>query len=97
MSFIDSEKLNVIKNDYPNIDIEQFATEKGYIQISDDSMIDEIVDQVLNDPVAEKAVTDLRNGNDKVIGFLVGQVMQKSAGKANPKKVQEVIKRKVQG
>ena len=86
------EALLVGAND---IDIEQFATEKGYIQISDDSMIDEIVDQVLNDPAAEKAVTDLRNGNEKVIGFLVGQVMQKSAGKANPKKVQEAIKNKI--
>ena len=77
-------------------DIERFATEKGYIQISDDNMIDEIVDQVLNDPAAEKAVADLKKGNDKVIGFLVGQVMQKSAGKANPKKVQEVINNKIQ-
>ena len=76
-------------------DIEKYATEKGYIQESNEDAISSIVDEVLNDPSATKAVEDLRNGNDKVIGFLVGQVMKKSGGKANPSLVQKMIKEKI--
>lgn len=76
-------------------DIEKYATEKGYIQESNEDAISAIVDEVLNDPSATKAVEDLKNGNDKVIGFLVGQVMKKSGGKANPGLVQKMIKEKI--
>jgi len=76
-------------------EIEQYATEKGYIQNSDEDAISMIVDEVLNDIASAKAVEDLKNGNDKVIGFLVGQVMKKSGGKANPSLVQKIIKEKI--
>lgn len=71
------------------------AEEKNLIQVSDESAIVAIVDEVLNDPISEKAVTDLKNGNEKVIGFLVGQVMKKSNGKANPSIVQKIIKERI--
>jgi aspartyl-tRNA(Asn)/glutamyl-tRNA(Gln) amidotransferase subunit B len=77
----------------PNI--EKYATDKGYIQNSDMDDISRIVDEVLGDLSSVKAVEDLRNGNDKVIGFLVGQVMRKSGGKANPGLVQKIIKEKI--
>lgn len=77
----------------PNI--EQYATDKGYIQNSDIDVISGIVDEVLVDVSSVKAVEDLRNGNDKVIGFLVGQVMKKSGGKANPNLVQKIIRDKI--
>jgi aspartyl-tRNA(Asn)/glutamyl-tRNA(Gln) amidotransferase subunit B len=73
-------------------DIEKYAVDKGYIQVSDENIIIEIVDEVLGEPAFKKAVEDLRNGNDKVIGFLVGQVMKKSGGKANPALVQKIIR-----
>jgi aspartyl-tRNA(Asn)/glutamyl-tRNA(Gln) amidotransferase subunit B len=76
-------------------DIEKYAIDKGYIQNSDIDVISEIVDEVLTDPSSVKAVEDLKNGNDKVIGFLVGQVMRKSGGKANPGLVQKLIREKV--
>ena len=76
-------------------DIEKYATDKGYIQNSDIDAISAIVNEVLNDPSAAKAVEDLKSGNDKVIGFLVGQVMKKSGGKANPGLVQKLIREKV--
>lgn len=76
-------------------DIEKYATDKGYIQNSDIDAISAIVDEVLNDPSATKAIEDLKSGNDKVIGFLVGQVMKKSGGKANPGLVQKLIREKV--
>lgn len=71
------------------------ATQKNLIQVSDESEILAIVEQVLADDSSKKAVDDLKNGNDKVIGYLVGQVMKKSGGKANPTKVQQIIRKKV--
>jgi aspartyl-tRNA(Asn)/glutamyl-tRNA(Gln) amidotransferase subunit B len=76
-------------------DIESYANEKGYIQVSDESSIAKIVDEVLADASSTKAVADLKNGNDKVIGFLVGQVMKKSGGKANPALAQKLIRERI--
>lgn len=77
------------------IDIEAYATDKGYIQESNEGAIIAIVEEVLADPSSAKAVEDLKNGNEKVIGFLVGQVMKKSQGKANPGLAQKLIKERV--
>ncbi len=76
-------------------DVEKFAIEKGYIQNSNEDEISAIVDDVLSDIASAKAVEDLKNGNEKVLGFLIGQVMKKSAGQANPVKVKELIIKKV--
>lgn len=71
------------------------AEQKNLLQVSDDSAISAFVDEVLADPSSAKAVEDLKKGNDKVIGFLVGQVMKKSQGKANPELAQKLIREKV--
>lgn len=71
-------------------DIEAFAEEKGYIQVSDEGEIAKIVEHVLADN--PKAADDVRNGEMKAIGFLVGQVMKASQGKANPSLAQQLIK-----
>jgi aspartyl-tRNA(Asn)/glutamyl-tRNA(Gln) amidotransferase subunit B len=71
------------------------AERLNLIQVSDESVIASIVDQVLADPASVQAVKDLRDGNEKVIGFLVGQVMKRSAGKANPSLAQKLIKERV--
>lgn len=71
------------------------AEEKNLMQVSDDGAIAAIVDEVLADSASAKAVEDLKKGNDKVIGFLVGQVMKKSQGKANPETAQKLIREKV--
>lgn len=76
-------------------DVEEYANEKGYIQVSNDEEIAAIVDEVLNDVSSEKAIADYKNGNEKVIGFLVGQVMKKSGGRANPGMVQKVIRQRL--
>jgi aspartyl-tRNA(Asn)/glutamyl-tRNA(Gln) amidotransferase subunit B len=73
----------------------QIAEELNLLQVSDEGSIAGIVDEVLADPASAKAVEDLRSGNDKVIGFLVGQVMKKSQGKANPGLAQDLIRKKV--
>lgn len=72
------------------------AQRLNLIQESDENAIAAIVDEVLADPASAQAVKDLKAGNDKVIGFLVGQVMKKSAGKANPGLAQKLIKERVE-
>ncbi|MGU9958289.1 MAG: Asp-tRNA(Asn)/Glu-tRNA(Gln) amidotransferase subunit GatB [Arenicellales bacterium WSBS_2016_MAG_OTU3] len=66
---------------------------KGLKQISDSSEIEKIVDDVLAN--ASEQVQQFKKGNEKVIGFLVGQVMQASKGKANPKQVNEALSKKL--
>lgn len=73
----------------------EIAESKNLIQVSDESAIAAIVDEVLADPSSAKAIEDIRNGNDKVIGFLVGQVMKKSQGKANPALAQKLIRERL--
>jgi aspartyl-tRNA(Asn)/glutamyl-tRNA(Gln) amidotransferase subunit B len=74
-------------------DIEAYAQEKGYIQVSDEGEIARIVEQVLGENA--KAAQDVKNGEMKAIGFLVGQVMKQSRGKANPALATELIKKQL--
>jgi len=71
------------------------ATELNLIQVSDESAIASIVEEVINDPASIKAVEDFKKGNEKVIGYLVGQVMKKSQGKANPELAQRLIRERL--
>lgn len=74
-------------------DVEAYAGERGYIQVSDEAEIIAIVDEVLL--ANAKAAEDVKNGEMKAIGFLVGQVMKLSKGKANPQMAQDLIKRQL--
>ncbi len=76
-------------------DPKSIAEQKNLLQVSDEGAIATIVDEVLNDPSCAKAVADLRNGEEKVIGFLVGQVMKRSQGKANPSLAQKLIRERL--
>lgn len=69
------------------------ATELNLIQVSDEGEIEKIVSEVL--AANEKAANDVKNGEMKAIGFLVGQVMAKSQGRANPQMAQDVIKKQL--
>lgn len=71
-------------------DPEAIAQSKNLLQVSDESEITSIVQAVLADN--PKAAEDVKNGEMKAIGFLVGQVMKASGGKANPGLAQAVIK-----
>jgi len=68
--------------------------EKGLTQLSDTSALDAIVDQVL--AASPKEVESYRGGKTGLLSFFVGQVMKESRGKANPKIVQEVLKKKLE-
>ncbi|MBQ2643611.1 Asp-tRNA(Asn)/Glu-tRNA(Gln) amidotransferase subunit GatB [Candidatus Saccharibacteria bacterium] len=76
-------------------DTEVIAKELGLIQENDLGALEAIVDAVLAKPETKKAQADFRAGEEKVIGFLVGQVMKESHGKANPSAVQEILRKKL--
>ena len=71
------------------------AKELGVVQENDLGALEAIVDAVLTKPETKKAQEDYKAGEQKVIGFLVGQVMKESHGKANPAAVQEILKQKL--
>ena len=75
------------------VDPERIATSKNLLQVSDEGAIAEIVMSVLADNA--KAAEDVKNGEMKAIGFLVGQVMRQSQGKANPSMAQALIKKQL--
>lgn len=75
---------------------DEIAKRKNLTQLSDDTIINDIIKQVLNDKSNLKALEDIKNGNDKAIGFLVGQVMKVSLGRANPAKVQNLIRQQIE-
>jgi aspartyl-tRNA(Asn)/glutamyl-tRNA(Gln) amidotransferase subunit B len=72
---------------------DEVVKEKGLVQITDESAIESIVDQV----VAQNPgpVQDYRSGNQKALGFLVGQAMKLSKGKANPQLLNKVLREKL--
>ncbi len=65
----------------------------GWTQVSDDSALTVIVDEVIAQNPAVAA--QIKGGKANAVGFLVGQVMKKSKGKANPKKLSELITRRI--
>ena len=73
----------------------QIAKELGLIQENDLGALEKIVDAVLAKPETKKAQEDFKAGQEKVLGFLVGQVMKESHGKANPSAVQDILRKKL--
>ena len=71
------------------------AKELNLIQENDAGALEAIVDAVLANPATTKAQEDYKAGQEKVLGFLVGQVMKESKGKANPAAVSEILKNKL--
>jgi aspartyl-tRNA(Asn)/glutamyl-tRNA(Gln) amidotransferase subunit B len=63
--------------------------EKGLKQVTDTGAIEQLVDEVIAANPGQ--VAEFKAGKEKLIGFFVGQVMQKSKGKANPKAVNEIV------
>lgn len=75
-----------------NNDARKIAEAEGLLQDNDEGAIIALIDEVLGDPASAKAIADIKAGNDRVIGYLVGQVVKKSQGKANPAVVQGLIR-----
>ena len=68
---------------------EEIVKEKGLIQISDEGQLEEIVKKVISEN--EQSVIDYKKGRDRALGFLVGQVMKATRGKANPQMVNKMV------
>ena len=73
--------------------VDQIIEKKGLKQISDSGSIGKIVDEVL--AANPQQVADYRRGKEKAFNALVGQVMKATKGKANPAKVNEILKKKL--
>ena len=74
-----------------NIDPEAYVAEHKLGMISDASFLEKLADEVLSEN--EKAVREYKDGSEKVLGFLVGQIMRRAGGKANPQNVNEVLRK----
>ncbi|MCX7951101.1 MAG: Asp-tRNA(Asn)/Glu-tRNA(Gln) amidotransferase subunit GatB [Clostridiales bacterium] len=73
---------------------EKIVKEKGMVQISDENAIRDIVNKVLDEN--PQSVEDFKNGKTKAMGFVVGQVMKASKGKANPQLVNKLVEEELQ-
>ena len=71
------------------------AKEKNLLQVSDESAIAVIVDEVMSDPASAASIADIKAGKDKAIGYLVGQVMKRSRGQAIPSLAQKLIRERL--
>ena len=72
---------------------EDIVKEKGLVQITDESEVIKVIDEVIAEN--PKEVADYKGGKDKLITFFVGQVMKKSKGKANPQVVNKLLKERL--
>ena len=73
--------------------VSDIIEEEGLAQVSDDSVLEKIANDVL--AANEKSINDYRNGKTNALGYLVGQCMKASKGKANPGKMKEIILSKI--
>ncbi|HLQ72592.1 MAG TPA: Asp-tRNA(Asn)/Glu-tRNA(Gln) amidotransferase subunit GatB [Bacillota bacterium] len=75
-------------------DPEAYVKEQGLVQISDEGQLKEVVSQVLSEN--EQSVIDFKEGKDRALGFLVGQVMKATKGQANPPMVNKILKEEIE-
>ncbi len=78
--------LDIVETDASPIDV---ANKLGIVQMSDENAIMDLVIEALNEN--PQAIEDFKNGKDRAVGFLVGQIMKKSRGKANPAMTSKLV------
>ena len=101
LTYLKEEKISgqatkkVLENIWENSDlsVSKSIQDLGLEQISDDNEIEEIIEKVINNNPDQKE--QFLSGKDRLFGFFVGQVMKESKGKANPKLVNEILKKKL--
>ena len=67
---------------------------EGLEQVTDDKEIESMIDKVINNNPEQ--LEQYRSGKDRLFGFFVGQVMKASQGKANPKQVNDILRKKLE-
>ena len=83
-----AKKVLVEMFEHPK-DPEDIIDEKGWVQISDEGAIKEVVLKVLE--ANPQSIADYKGGKDKALGFLVGQAMKETRGKANPQMLNQMF------
>ncbi|MEE5987552.1 Asp-tRNA(Asn)/Glu-tRNA(Gln) amidotransferase subunit GatB [Ligilactobacillus equi] len=76
----------IIKND---TDPKAYVEAKGMVQLSDPAKLQPIIDEILDNNA--QSIEDFKNGKDRAVGFLVGQIMKQTRGQANPKVVNQLL------
>ena len=76
-----------------NGSVDEIIEKQGLKQMTDSSAIESIIDDVIENNPSQ--VQQYKDGNSKLLGFFVGQVMKASQGKANPKQVNEILNEKL--
>ncbi len=74
---------------------EKIVRDKGWVQILDEGEIERAIQRAID--ANPKQVEDYRKGKEKLFGFFVGEVMKQTQGKANPKLVNEILRKKLKG
>ena len=77
-----------------NLSVDEIIEQKGLKQVTDNAAIEELVTQVIDENPDQ--VIQLREGKEQVLGYLVGQAMKLSQGKANLSQVSQLLKLKIQ-
>lgn len=70
-------------------DANEIVESRGMAQLSDPAKLQPIIDEVIANN--QESITDFQNGKDRAVGFLVGQIMKASRGKANPQMVNKLL------
>jgi aspartyl-tRNA(Asn)/glutamyl-tRNA(Gln) amidotransferase subunit B len=74
-------------------EVDEIIKDEGLEQVTDDKQIEAMIDEVIKSNPEQ--LEQYRSGKDRLFGFFVGQVMQASKGKANPKQVNDILKSKL--
>ncbi|MFT4343780.1 MAG: Asp-tRNA(Asn)/Glu-tRNA(Gln) amidotransferase subunit GatB [Candidatus Woesearchaeota archaeon] len=72
-------------------DVTEYVTKNNLTIVEDDSLTQKLCEEVCSEQ--EKAVVQAKNGEEKPLNFLIGQVMRKSQGRTNPNQVKEIMKK----
>lgn len=89
-----AKKVIVKMFDEPEKSPQTIVEENGWAQMNDTAELESIIEKIVEDN--PKSVEDIRSGNQKAYGFLTGQVMKATKGKANPQEANRIIREKVQ-
>ena len=75
-------------------EVDEIIQGEGLEQVTDDKEIESMIDEVINNNPEQ--LEQYRSGKDRLFGFFVGQVMKASQGKANPKQVNDILRKKLE-
>jgi aspartyl-tRNA(Asn)/glutamyl-tRNA(Gln) amidotransferase subunit B len=75
-------------------EVDEIIKDEGLEQVTDDKQIEAMIDEVIKSNPEQ--LVQYRSGKDRLFGFFVGQVMQASQGKANPKQVNDILKSRLE-